>query len=100
MLGLIGEDGHVNVFEKLTRENAENAVGKFGKVVALAAGVLAAEYVGESQAGGKLFGFDEEAGAISDPGICCFHSADRFCPCLESSYVLSSLIIGRSKKFR
>lgn len=78
MLRLVGEQGNVNVLEKFPGENAENAIREFGEVVALAAGVPTPESIGEAEAGGELFGFDEEASAISDPGIC-IHSADRFC---------------------
>ena len=78
--------GDVNVFEDLARGDAENAVGGFDEIVALAAGVLPAERVGEGEAGGELFGFDEEAGAIGDPWVRCFHWCQ---PVLDQFSVLS-----------
>jgi len=69
-----GQQGYVDVFENLTGSDAENAVGGFDEIVALAAGVQAAERIGEVEAGGKLLGFDQEAGAIGNPWVGCFHS--------------------------
>jgi len=68
-----GLQWYVDVFEDLTGRDAENAVGGFDEIVALAAGVLATERVGEGEAGGELLGFDEEAGAIGGPWVGCFH---------------------------
>jgi hypothetical protein len=64
-----GEQRHIDIFEDLTRRYAENAVGGFDEVVALAAGVLPSERVGEGEAGGELFGFDQKTGAVGDPWI-------------------------------
>jgi hypothetical protein len=77
-LRLIGRNGDVDIFEDLARGDAKNSVGEFDEVIALAARVLTAQSVRESQAGGKLLGFDEETGAVSDPRICRFHSPVRF----------------------
>ena len=68
-----GEQGYVNVLEDLPRGDAQNTVGGFDEVIALAAGVLTAESVGEGEAGGELFGFDQKASAIRDPWSGCFH---------------------------
>ncbi len=61
------EQGDINVLEDLPRRDAKNAVGRFDEVVALAAGVLTAEHVGEGEAGCELFGFDQKTSAVSDP---------------------------------
>ena len=74
---MIGEQGDIDILEDLTWGDAQNAVGRFDEVVALAAGVLTAENVGEGEAGGELLGFDEKAGAIGDPWRC-FHVLTRF----------------------
>jgi hypothetical protein len=58
---------HVNVLEDMTGGNAQNALAGFYEIVALAAGVLTVERVGEGEVGSELFGFDEKAGAIGDP---------------------------------
>jgi len=73
-MGLIGPQGYIDVFEDLPGSDAENAVGGFDEVVALASGVMTTESVGEGEAGGELFGFDEEAGAVSGPWGICFHA--------------------------
>lgn len=59
--------GDVNVFENLTRGDADNAVGRFDKIVALAAAVLAAKRVDEAETGVELFCFDQKACAVSLP---------------------------------
>lgn len=50
--------GDVDVFKDLARGDADDAVGGFDEVVALASGVLAAERVDKAEAGVELFGFD------------------------------------------
>ena len=65
--------GYVDVLEYLARSDAQNAFGGFDQVVALASGVKSSEIVGEGEAGGELFGFDKEAGAVGDPWVCSFH---------------------------
>jgi hypothetical protein len=55
---LARRQGYINVFEDLTGSDAENAVGGFDEVVALASGVLPTENVGEGEAGGELLGLD------------------------------------------
>jgi len=62
----------IDILEDLARGDAENAVGGFDEVVALAAGVLTAEGVGEGEAGGELLGLDQKASAIGCPWSC-FH---------------------------
>ena len=62
-----GEQGDVDILEDLTGCDAENAVGRFDEIVALATGVLTAEDVGEGEAGGELLGFDQKTGAVGDP---------------------------------
>ena len=71
---LAGEQGYVDVLEDLARRYAENAIGGFDEIVALAAGMLSPENVGEGEAGGELFGFDQKASAIGDPWVRCFHA--------------------------
>lgn len=71
---LVGEQGYIDVLEDLARRDAQNAVGGFDQVVALASGVLSPENVGEGEAGGELFGFDQKAGAVGDPWVWCFHA--------------------------
>jgi hypothetical protein len=72
---LIRNDGYIDVFENLPGGDAENAVRKLDEVIAPAAGVLTSESIGKGEAAGELFGFNQEAGAIRDPGIRCFHIA-------------------------
>jgi len=69
----ICEQGDVDILEDLTGSDAQNTVGGLDEIVALASGVQAAENIGEGEAGAELPGFDEEAGAVSDPWTCCFH---------------------------
>ena len=64
---LAGKQGDVNILEDLTGRDAENTVGGFDEKVAFATGVLTAEGVGKTQAGGELFGFDQKTGAVSNP---------------------------------
>jgi hypothetical protein len=73
-----GEQGHVDVLENLAGRDAVTAIGRFDEVVALAAGVLAAERVGEGEAGSELPGVDQKTGAIGDPRSWRFHSDDHF----------------------
>ena len=68
-----GEQGDIDILEDLARGDAENTIGGFDQIVALASGVLTAEDVGESEAGGELFCFDQKTGAVGDPWIGCFH---------------------------
>ena len=70
---LAGEQGDVDILEDLARGDAENTIGGLDQIVALASGVLTAEDVGEGEAGGELFCFDQETGAVGDPWIGCFH---------------------------
>ena len=67
-----GLEGHINVFEDLTGLDAENAIA-LDEVVAFASGVLPTKSVGESEAGGELFGINDEAGAVGGPWNGCFH---------------------------
>lgn len=62
-----GQQGDVDVLEDLPGRDAQHTVGGFDEVVALAAGVLTAESVGEGEAGGELFGCDQKASAIGNP---------------------------------
>ena len=66
----------VNVFEDLTRGDAQDSVIRLDEVVALAAAMLAAEMVDEGEAGAELLGFDEEPCAVSFP-FRGFHGATR-----------------------
>jgi len=75
ILAVADHEGDVDVFENLTRCDAENSVGRFDEIVALAAGVLTAERVGEVETRVELLGFDEETRAVCDPAICSFHGA-------------------------
>jgi hypothetical protein len=59
--------GDVNVFEDLFWCDAENTIVGFDQIVAFAAAVLPAEMIGEAEVRAKLFGFDQEAGAIRFP---------------------------------
>ena len=56
ILGFAHRD--VYVFKDLARSDAQDAVTGFDKVVALASAVLAAEVIGEAEAGTELFGAD------------------------------------------
>ncbi len=62
-----GQEGYVDVLEDLPGHDAEDIVGGFDEVVALAAGVWPAEEIGEGEAGGELFGFDQKTGAVGNP---------------------------------
>jgi len=66
---LLRFSGHrdIDVFKNLARSNAEDSVGRFDKVVTLAAAVLAAEMVFEAESGAELFGFHQEASAVGCP---------------------------------
>jgi len=64
----VGRECDVDVFKNAAWGDAEHAVGGFHEIVALGTGVVAAQIVGEREIGGELFGFDEEARAICDPG--------------------------------
>lgn len=68
-----GQQGDINVLEDLPGRDAQNTVGGFDEVIALAAGVLTSESVVEGEAGGELFGFDQKASAIGNPWSGCFH---------------------------
>lgn len=68
-----GEQGDVDIFEDLARSDAKNTIGGLDQIVALASGVLTAKDVGEGEAGGELFCFDQKTGAVGDPWIRCFH---------------------------
>jgi hypothetical protein len=57
----------IDILEDLTGRDAQNAVGGFDEVVALASGVFTVENVGEGEAGGELFGLDQKACAVGDP---------------------------------
>jgi len=50
--------GDVDVLEDAARGDAEDTVGGFDEVVALASAMLAAEMVDEAETGTELFGFD------------------------------------------
>jgi len=67
--GRIWSEAHedVDVFENLTRSDAEDSVAGFDEIVALASAVLAAEVVGEAEAGIKLFCFYQETRAVGFP---------------------------------
>jgi len=59
--------GDIDVLEELAGSDAQDTVGGFDEVIALHAAVLSAKNVGEGEAGGELFGFDQKASAISGP---------------------------------
>lgn len=65
---MVSEHGHVDVFENLAADDTQKAIRKFDQIVSLAAGMPAAEDIGEGEGGGKLFGFDEKTSAIGNPG--------------------------------
>jgi hypothetical protein len=69
----LGEQRHVDILEDLAWGDAKNAIGRFDQVIALAARVLAAEGVGEGEAGGELLGFDQKTRAVCNPFVRCFH---------------------------
>ena len=72
---VVGEGhGNVDVLKNLARCDADDAVGRFDKVIALASGMLAAEMVDEAKSGTELLGFDQEASAVRLP-IPWFHVA-------------------------
>jgi hypothetical protein len=75
VLSVADHEGNVDVFEYLARSDAENSVSRFDEIVALAAGVLTAERVGEVETGVELLGFDKETCAVCDPAIRSFHGA-------------------------
>ena len=75
ILSVANHEGTVDVFENLTGSDAENSVSRFDEIVALAAGVLTAERVGEIETGVELLGFDKEASTVCDPAIRSFHGA-------------------------
>lgn len=67
-VGCVGRiHADVNVFEDVARGDAENAVGRLDQIVAPAAGVLAAQRIGEGEAARELFCVDEKSGAIGFP---------------------------------
>ena len=74
--------GDVNVFEDLTRSDADNAIGRFDKIVTLAAAVLAAQRVNKAETGVELFCFDQKACAVSLP-LLDSHGADWTDPFLR-----------------
>ncbi|MCU1304214.1 MAG: hypothetical protein JWQ87_4498 [Candidatus Sulfotelmatobacter sp.] len=82
------EQRHINILENFLGSDSTNAVGRFDQVVALAAGLLTAESVGEGEAGGELPGFDQEASAIRDPWSCCFHARGPFLLLMSESWWL------------
>ena len=61
--------GDVNIFEDLAGSDAEDSVTGFDEIVTFAAAMLAAEVVGETEAGVELLGFDQETRAICLPLI-------------------------------
>ena len=63
------EQGDVDILEDLTGGDAEESIGGFDEIVTLRAGVLPAKRISEGDAGGELFGLNEEAGAVGDPLI-------------------------------
>jgi hypothetical protein len=71
-----GAHGDVDIFEDLTRGDAEDSVIRLDEVIAFAAAVLAAEVIDEGEAGAELFGFDQEPRAVSFP-FSRFHGATR-----------------------
>ncbi|MGA8539241.1 MAG: hypothetical protein WB566_07055 [Terriglobales bacterium] len=58
---------HIDVFKKGLAGYPLYAVGGFDKVVAGAAGLFAAQRVGEDKWFGELTGAHEEAGAVDSP---------------------------------
>src|SRR5258708_19701584 len=72
------EQRHINILENCLGSDSKNAVGKFDQVIALAAGLLTAEGVGEGEAGSELPGFDQQPGAIRDPSSFSFHARGPF----------------------
>ena len=69
--GRIGSESHgnVDVFENLTRSDAENSVAGFDEVVTFASAMLSAEVIGEAEAGIELLGLNQETRAVSLPLI-------------------------------
>ena len=59
--------GNINVLEDATRGDAEDAIAGFHQVVASATAVLAAEVIGEAEAGVELLGLDQESSAVRFP---------------------------------
>lgn len=66
--------GYIDVFEDVTRSDAENPLIGFDEVVSLASAMLAAEMIGEAKSGSKLLGFDEETSTVCIPFLR-FHDA-------------------------
>lgn len=60
-------EGDINILEDLTGSDAQDTVGEFDEIIALRAGVLTAEDVGEVEVAVELSGFDQEARAIDGP---------------------------------
>ena len=63
----VGRHGNVNVFEDLARGDAEDTIGGLDQIVAFATAVLAAEVIGEAEAGTELLSLDQKTGAIGLP---------------------------------
>jgi len=51
-------DSDVNILKNLARGDADDPIGRFDQVIALASGVLPSEWIHEAEAGSELFGFD------------------------------------------
>ena len=64
---IAGAHGDIDIFEDLTRSDAQDSIVGFDEIVALPAAMLAAEMVDEREAGAELFGFDQEPSAVSFP---------------------------------
>lgn len=63
--GLLNND--INVFEDLARRDAYETFRRLDKVVARNSAVLAAERIDEDERFGKLFGANQETGAVNVP---------------------------------
>ena len=70
-IGWIGSEahGHVDVFKDLTGSNAENSIAGFDEVIAFSSAMLAAQVIGETEAGIELLGFYQKTSAVSLPLI-------------------------------
>ena len=59
--------GDVDVLEDFFWRDADHALGRLDEIIALAAGVLTTERIGETETGVELFCFDQEASAVGCP---------------------------------
>ena len=59
--------GDINVFENLSRRNADHSLARLHQIISLASGVLAAKAIDESEIRTELSGFHQKASAVSFP---------------------------------